>query len=573
MLITPVSGYKASLYKHDNIKRKEVIQKNFNYLSSDTVSFAGKIPSSKQVINVFDKYNPVIESFRTYNLKIHNKEIAKKLQENYSSETFSKLFEFAKKKGVFDLNINDSTHYITTSLIDPKENPLMGKLIWVTDSCRFMPVLKDMYPEAAVPLMENMSTFYKKQERNFNKIINNPLEYELNHDWPNTAKNGIGHVFNPNNMTTHKWFAHTRLESPGLYLQAMGELITDGLNGAKYGYKSAEQISQNSIDAIANVTAYLKQIAYPYGKSTGAWEEQTFMITPSSDVAIINEGFRKIINLMYSPTKNPEILKVRQRLLASPNGKVFADEKGLREMLNVGEYRIRLNSLEEVPLHNKKILEMKAKSNEVLPEYEERILDGALSFIPHTEKFSADVVDDASEIIKRMDLLQTGDYRTPEIVRENGVIRYVGDRYLNMTSGHQVNEANNIGKKTEAQWFMTSDISKSYGIAAKRILDRIEKYGIDDSYTVDLLNKAIRKETEFINRAFARITGKNSYKANGKPCPPYQIPEAYQAVTNSKGEVLFVPGTHTPLGWAQASLYDASKLFSENLARLEKLNL
>ena len=172
-----------------------------------------------------------------------------------------------------------------------------------------------------------------------------------------------------------------------------------------------------------------------------------------------------------------------------------------------------------------------------------------------------------------MELLQTGDYRTPELVRENGVIRYVGDRYLNMTSGHQVNETNNIGKKTEAQWFMSSDISKSYGIAAQRLLDKIEKYQTCNRQTMELLDTAIRKQTEFINRAYARITGKNSYKANGKPCPAYQIPEAYQAVTNSKGEVLFVPGTHTPLGWAQASLYDASKLFSDNLARIEKLNL
>ena len=30
-------------------------------------------------------------------------------------------------------------------------------------------------------------------------------------------------------------------------------------------------------------------------------------------------------------------------------------------------------------------------------------------------------------------------------------------------------------------------------------------------------------------------------------------------------EVIFVPGTHTPLGWAQVSLYSASKLFEENL--------
>ncbi len=570
MFVSPITGYKASLYKHENINRKYA---HVKYLSNDTVSFGAKTPSAKQVINVFDKYVPVVENFYNYKLAVHNKEIAKKLQESYTSETFSNLFKFAEKKGVFDLNINENTHYIATSMIDPKENPLMGKLIWVTDSCRFMPILKDRYPKAAVPLMENMSNFYKKQERNFNKIIKNPLEYELNYGWPSTAKNGIGHVFNPNSMTTHKWYAHTRLESPGLYLQVMGDLITDGLNGAKYGYKTADEISKNSIDAIANVTAYLKQIAYPYAKSTGAWEEKTFMITPSSDVAVINEGFRKILNLMYSPTQNPEILKVRQRLLASPNGNVFADEKGLREMLDVGEYRIRTNSLEEVPRHNERILEMKAKSDEILPQYNERILDGALSFIPQTEKFSDNELKDAAEIIKRMELLQNGSEISPEISRGNGVIRYVGDTYLNMTAGHKVNSSPNIGQKTEAQWFMTSDISKSYGTAAKRLLDRIEKSGTNDKEALELLSTAIKKETEFMNRAYARVTGKNSYKSNGKPCPPYQVPEAYQAVTNSKGEVIFVPGTHTPLGWAQASLYDASKLFSENLERLEKLNL
>lgn len=35
-------------------------------------------------------------------------------------------------------------------------------------------------------------------------------------------------------------------------------------------------------------------------------------------------------------------------------------------------------------------------------------------------------------------------------------------------------------------------------------------------------------------------------------------------------EVIFVSGTHTPLGWAQVSLYSASKLFEENLMRLEQ---
>ncbi len=527
------------------------------FISQDTVSFSGKLPA-KQLATLFDNYKPLQMVAGDALFNVHNREIYNRMRNFYTSKDFKNLFNFADKNGVFNLDINQKTHYITTSLIDPKENPLMAKLVWVTDSARNMPILKDKYPESAVPLMENMSKFYKKQERNFNRIINDPIQYEFNHDWPDTAKNGIGHVFNPQNMTTHKWFAHTRLDSPALYLQTMADLISEGFRGAKYGYKSSADISQNSIDAISNITAYLKAIDYPYAKDTGAWEEKTFNITPSSDVAIINEAFRKIIDLMYSKTSNPEILKVRARLLNSKNGKVFEDETALRNLLKIGEYRIKTNSLEEVP--------------------SERALDGALSFVPHTEKFSDNAIQDAREIIHRMQSLEPkvffGHVFEENLVRENGTLRYISDRYLNMTAGHKINRAK-LNENTEAQWFMTSDIAKSYGIAAKRLLDKLETQGVGkySDPARKLLEKAILKQTESINRAYGRITGKNSYKANGKPCPPFQIPEAYQAVRKSNGEIIFVPGSHTPLGWAQSSLYDASKLFLENLTRMEKLNI
>lgn len=565
MQITSISQFRAlRLY---NNRLNAINKQNSGYIKdnkniSDTVCFSGKIPH-KSISTMFDKYEffKVFTGNDAYN--VHNLEILNRIKSKYSSKEFGVLFDFANSKGVFNLDINDKTHYVKTSLIDPKENPLMGKLVWVTDSVRYMPILKDKYPKAAVPLIENMSKFYKKEEKNFNKIINDPILYEFNHDWPNTAKNGIGHVFNPNNLRVHKWFAHTRLDSPALYLQSMCDLIQEGFHGAKYGYKRASEISQNSIDAIANITAYLKAIDYPYAKDTGAWEEKTFNITPSSDVAIINESFRKVIDLMYSKTSNPELLKVRERVLNSKNGKVFADEAGLRQMLNLGEYRIRENSLLEVP--------------------NERVFDGAMSFIPHTEKFNDDVIEDARQIISRMERLKTGcDLQGnfnginaefgENLVRENGTLRYIGDRYLNMTSGHKINRSI-LNKDTEAQWFMTSDISKSYGIAAKRLLDKIETDGLKNVQpeALKLFHKALENQTEYINRAYGRITGEGAYKANGKPCPPFQVPEAYQAVRKSDGSVVFVPGSHTPLGWAQSSLYDASKLLMENLLRKERL--
>ena len=118
---------------------------------------------------------------------------------------------------------------------------------------------------------------------------------------------------------------------------------------------------------------------------------------------------------------------------------------------------------------------------------------------------------------------------------------------------------------------MVSDIAVSYGKIAQSLMYKIEKDGFATKEVDSLLRKALRKQTEYINRSYARLTGENTYKANAKSCPAFQAPEAYQAVNDSKGNVKFVPGTHTPLTWAQSSLYEASKLYEENLQRFENL--
>ena len=556
MFINSVSAVKANSFNKNRSKKYLINSTNSSFQSVGNMSFLIKsnfdiVSFKASDIKPFDDYKTYNNRGFDYTIYAHNKEIAERLRRDYSSDSFQNLFDFAKDNGTFDLSINDKTHYVKTSLATAEENPLMSKLVWVTDSCKYLPILKDMYPDVPVPLIENISKFYKKQEPMFNKIINNPIEYELNHDYAYTAKHGVGHVFNPDNLRTHMWFPHTRLESAGLYLKTVSELILDGFSGADYGYKSSKDVSQNTVDSIASVTAYLKNIVYPYAKSTGPWEEATFDITPSSDVAVINEGFRKIINLMYEPSDNKDLLKLRKRISQTKNGKVFADEVALRMLLKLGEYRIFTNSQEEIPVKGG------------------RSLDGALSFIAQTEMFDESPVLHAKELLSRIRVLEKGDSKSTGIVRDNGVIRYSGDRYLNMTAGHKVNNDSKLSKNTEAQWFMSSDIAKSCGVALQRLLDEVESSEKPTSQEIKLIKQLLKKETEYINRAYARITGVNTYKANGNICPAFQVPEAYQAVKNSKGKILFVPGTHTPLAWAQVSLYDSSKLFLDNLKRLE----
>lgn len=524
-------------------------------IPNDIVSF-GKPNTFEENQKLFDNYNPQIKDFGTYQIPVHNDQIANKLKQTYTSNDFAELFNLADKNGTFDFNVNEKTGYVQTSLINPKENPLMSKLVWVTDSCNLLPLLKDKYPNICVPLMENMSKYYAGQQKAFDRIINNPLLFELNRDWANTAKNGVGHVFNPESGISHKWFTRTRLDSMGLYLNAMCDLIQDGLNGAPYGYKSAKELSKNTIESMANATKYLQKIIYPYAKDCGAWEEKTFNATTSSDVAIINEGFRKILKLMYSPTDKSELIKIRKKLLNAKHGNVFKNEESLKNLLKIGEYRIKTNSLYEVP--------------------NERELDGAMTFIFKTEKFDENINKNAIEVFKRLKMLEKGTKTSAEIVRDNGVLRYINDNYLYLNSditGKKAlyNPQTKFPKKTEAQWFMTNDLSYAYGKIAKSLLEEIQKTNHLSKETKKHLNYALKKETEHINRAYARITGENSFKANGKVAPAFQVPEAYQAVTDSNGNIKFVPGTHTPLAWAQVTLYEASKLFKENLEKYEKI--
>ena len=124
--------------------------------------------------------------------------------------------------------------------------------------------------------------------------------------------------------------------------------------------------------------------------------------------------------------------------------------------------------------------------------------------------------------------------------------------------------------KNEAEWFLVSEISKGYGKVVETLINEINKNGASPKIN-KLLDYAMKKETEFINRSYARITPKRTVKSNRYSCPGYKVPEAYEAVTTKNG-VKFVPGAHTPLTWAESSLFEASELFLNNLQKLTAMS-
>lgn len=539
---------------------KNISQPNFTARFPDGSKMPKHIKPHIASIN-FARYNPLTKDFGKYKIPIHNEEISKRLKPQYTSKEFKNLFEFTKSKGTFDYVMDNKTGFVKTSLIKHKENPLMSDLIWVTDTSHNMALVKSKSPNDCTKVLNKISELYEGQQNNFDEVIANPQKYKHNEFWGGATQAGIGHCFVPQTKQPHKWFAKTRLESIGNYMQTTADLIKTGINGGKYGYKTSKDVPDTVINSIANCTKYLKAIHYPTARSCGAWEEQTFANSLTSDTSIINQGMRDVMDIMYSPTDNKELLNIRNRIKSSKHGDVFNDKKGLNKLLKDGEKRI----IEQYDVETSKEFNQKS----IKPEdkkYYYRKDDSALSFMPQTETLSSDIIKDSTKKLLMLKKL------SKSIVKPNGAIRYHNDEYLNLDYHTLKNQWTDNKKKNEAEWFLVSEIANAYGSVADNLLNHIEKTG-KDSKTTKLLSIALNGETEHINRSFARITPKNMTKSNGYSCPAYKLPEAYEAVTTRNGRIKYVPGAHSPLTWAESSLYKASEQYLNNLKRTENLGI
>ncbi|MCR5265728.1 MAG: hypothetical protein K6E29_03940 [Cyanobacteria bacterium RUI128] len=540
-----------------------------SYQPNKNISFQAKFPNGaikpkhiKEFVAYqdFARYNPIRINFGDYTIPVHNEEIARRLQPEYTSGQFRELFDFTKSKGTFDYIMEDKTGFVKTSLINRKENVLMSDMIWITDTCNNMELVKTQHPEDCTKVINKMADLYEGQKESFYEVIAVPSKYNKSGIRVWQGQTGIGHCFVPQTHKPHQWFAKTRLESVGNYLQQSSDIISTGLNNGKYGYRTAEEIPDTVIDSIANCTKYLKSIHYPTARSCGAWEEQTFMGSLTSDTSICNQGLRDVMRLMYEPTENPKILKVRERILSSKHGDVFEDKKGLESVLKDGEKRISeqpdIETLTQPP---------RGADEKVSKDYI-RYYDSAMTFMPQTEKIDPkDIYRDSAKklfVLKKLE---------KNLVRDNGAIRYKGDEYLNLDYHTLKDQRLDNKRRNEAEWFLVSEISCGYGAVARQILDHIAQKGSMNEKDKKLLTMAMRGQTEHINRSYARITPRNMTKSNRYSCPAYKVPEAYEAVTVRNGKVKFVPGAHSPLTWAESSLHKASNMYLENLERIEKL--
>ena len=516
----------------------------------------------------------------TYN--VHNKKIAGLLREKYDLESFENLQKYLDSKRIFDMT-DDSNYGIVLDknrgipkICGATENWDMSARSWITDIMRIGGMQKKERPETWTNALNTIGEYYSKQKDNFAKLIASPESYR-----EGDALQGIPHIFLPKTLEPDSnWFNNKRLESHGLALKEFCNGIIDGIGkGKNYGYQSSESVPQNVLEAIDNLSKYFKAIDYPTAPSAGNWEEIPLKGGLTSDTEAIRSGFVAFKNLMYSSkySNNAEMQKVRTRLSAL--NPLNQDE--INKLIEDGAKRVRKTYLEEAP--------------GIRPH------DSSLIFLTTSDiKLSDNVIEDVK---KHMEILEVVE---KNLVRKNGVIRYAPfnfklsngkfgsspDSYLNL---NYFNAIDNKGKlnldwkdildkfaskdcseadmffaraklstpNKEAQWFMVSDMSVGYGKQIEKLIKLAKKENREFTKEERQLIKILRaKQTEYLNRALARISDENpqkinQLKANGLDMPSVTVSEAMQYVSDVDGKTKMIQGTNAPLAWAVSSLYNA----------------
>lgn len=365
------------------------------------------------------------------------------------------------------------------------------------------------------------------------------------------------------------------------------------------GLKS-DEIDENTISTIVALSHFFKAIDYPTACTSGNWEEIPFHKGLTWDTEAVRSAYESLNTLLFDKSldNNQDIQIIREKLrkhekeylksLEIENKAFFDKPSEVNELIKKGEDRVRKNYLAEAPGIRDK--------------------DSSLAFITASNvKLDDDPIKDINKHAEILSMLEES------LVRENGIIRYepvkvknsrgksvvCPDSYLHPNWGLALNKPKKPLKKIdakdvsdlnkfvarskfikpgqEAQWFMVSAMAEGYGMQLSKLLDIIEN---SKRQPTDEEKKLIRelyvKESEYINRSYARLTDVNTTKSNGKESPSFAAPEAFQAVTavdkTGKTNLVYMPGIHTPLTWAAASLYSASVIMSENLNRIEKLD-
>ena len=557
------------------------------------------------------EYTPKVVLLNGVPITVHNKKIATMLKERYTTEEFKNIFNYLEQQDVFTSVVDEQTGFIKTSSIDQSENPEMVRQ-WITDSIRCNELnlyfgRNNLYKKCINSIIKFYNTPTEKSI--LFQIISGKIEYDNKAD-KNYLLNGVAHVFSPHTLSRDlSWFNNKRLESHGLALGAICRNILEGLIENKdYGYKYKE-LEDNHYNTIILLAHFFYKIKFYKAPSAGNWEETPFDGGLTWDTTAITESLILLKSILFDIQSNKQVTEFRkdiqykERILAkelslASDSLLFQTVDNLSIIIQKGIQRIRKTYLAEAP--------------------NIREVDASLVFITHSSiTLDCNKLEDALKHLEILGLLEN------KLLRDNGIIRYEPfyvsecenkvissdsylnlnyniavdrDGYLNLTWGDYLEQFGSkdcsstqmfiarsklTNKDTEAEWFMVSDMSTGYGLQLRKLINlyKLCKFNKQKSILETIIGKVFIKETEYINRAYARITDCDKVlKANGVKGLSFAIPEAYQHVTlitKQENKILStaIPGINTPLAWAQASLLKACMVYERNLIELHNLGL
>jgi hypothetical protein len=305
----------------------------------------------------------------------------------------------------------------------------------------------------------------------------------------------------------------------------------------------------------------------------------------TSDAAFTVLGLERLRGLLYSPTSNEKILKIRSHL--SKNRDLLPappEEEKLSTWISACRDFVAARVVSPLERGESPI------QNPIRPYDTSLTLLAASSYT----FFPEDPVRDANfryGIVKSC---------IAELLGANGMRRYneyvldghkLHDSYLNIlyhmpaieravvlqrsgtTRDFGSTDASSVELLTERQLLSEPDSAAQWTIGLSASLQALAKAKLS------LIN-AGAKETplfasieetlvDIINRNIAAIPGKLSdevpLRADGTPLPLYQVMEAFEAIIDLNGERKFIPGAHT-LPWSTAQLFDGLCLAEEAAA-------
>lgn len=555
------------------------------------------------------QFSPRRISLKEIDLTVHNSEIAHRLQPQYTAAEFTELEQWLYEKGVFSLMVNPENGLVKTCAAD--ENWEMSARQWVTDTCRCGDIQRKTHPATWPNALVMLARFYNQPlERDaIEQSIKDPKWYR-----EGPLENGVAHVFVPHNFTRDPGYNNSkRLESHGLALKAFCDTIIDGLvNSAPWGFTdSFLKGGEHTLitESIALLAGYIRAINTDpktdeidfNAPSCGNWEEVPFPGGLTWDIESMRQGLMSLYRLMFGPSpdgdKRSLLELVRREIAYHKHSKWLANERELLRLIEAA----RLKVIDRI-VHRDPPCESPVRET-----------DSSLAFITACNTMLVnDLIENAHQHFRILQALED------LIVRDHGILRYaafdmedkhgrtirVFDNYLadnywqipalraanvGRTSNFTSKRFKSLDCSTEdkfiergslareeyaAEWCWVSVMSEGYSTQVIALDRAMRNREVNPADAKKLMRFGVEKATEHMNRALARITGDCPVKSNGKPCPPFAVPEAYEYVSSlmEPNKLVALPGVHTPLSWGVASLHIACEKLKQAIGTVDGAN-